>query len=402
MKVTPASTGTLAYVLNCSTPTGSIAQSATLTVTAMAAPGSARHLVPGREEVRVRRTDLVADVTGTRALRSDVNLSDPWGVALSGKLPAVVASRRSNSSISYDGVGGAYALPAPPLLHLPDSTRGVAFGAAGVVSNLGDGFIVSSAGKSAPAQLLYAGRSGVIAAWSPEVDTGAALSMFAADDSAAYTGLAIATSSTPSESHLYAADFRNGRIDVFDTAFRRQTPTSTKFAFADPALPPGYAPFGIALIDDLVYVAYAQRSPTSFADPVSGPGLGMIGVFTPRGDFITRLVAAGGVLDAPWAIVRAPAGGGFAFGREGRALLVGNTGDGTINAFDPATGTLLGSLTDERGAVLVIPRLHGLAFGNDCAAQPQTTLFFSAGAYGGAHGWYGRLDRVASPERAGR
>src|SRR4029077_19389668 len=89
MKVTPASTGTLAYVLNCSTPTGSIAQSATLTVTAMAAPGSARHLVPGREDVRVRRTDLVADVTGTRALRTDVNLSDPWGVPLSGKLPAV-------------------------------------------------------------------------------------------------------------------------------------------------------------------------------------------------------------------------------------------------------------------------------------------------------------------------
>jgi hypothetical protein len=81
---------------------------------------------------------------------------------------------------------------------------------------------------------------------------------------------------------------------------------------------------------------------------------------------------------------------------------VGNTGDGTINAFDPATGTLLGSLTDERGTVLVIPSLHGLAFDNDCAAQPRTTLFFSAGAHGGAHGWYGRLDRVASPERAGR
>jgi hypothetical protein len=241
-KVTPASTGTFAYVLNCSTAsTGSIAQSATLTVTAMAAVGSARHLV-GRRDARVRRTDLVADVTGTRALGTDVNLSDPWGLVLPEKLPAVVASRRSNTSTVYAGAGSAQPVPAPPLLHLPDGPQSTAFGAAGIATNSGDDFIVSAAGKSAPAQLLYAGRAGMIAAWSPEVDIGAALAVFAADDSAAYTGLAIATSSTPGESHLYAADFRNGRIDVFDTAFRKQTPTRTKFAFTDPALPSGYAP----------------------------------------------------------------------------------------------------------------------------------------------------------------
>lgn len=398
-KVTPASTGTFAYVLNCSTAsTGSIAQSATLTVTAMAAVGSARHLV-GRRDARVRRTDLVADVTGTRALGTDVNLSDPWGLVLPEKLPAVVASRRSNTSTVYAGAGSAQPVPAPPLLHLPDGPQSTAFGAAGIATNSGDDFIVSAAGKSSPAQLLYAGRAGMIAAWSPEVDIGAALAVFAADDSAAYTGLAIATSSTPGESHLYAADFRNGRIDVFDTAFRKQTPTRTKFAFTDPALPSGYAPFGIAVIDDLVYVAYAQRPPSTTADPVSGPGLGMIGVFTPGGDFITRLVTAGGALNAPWAMVRAPADGEFPFGR---ALLVGNTGDGTINAFDLANGTLLGSLTDETGTVLVIPSLHGLAFGNDYAGQPRTTLFFSAGAHAGAHGWYGRLDLVASAQRGGR
>jgi uncharacterized protein (TIGR03118 family) len=153
------------------------------------------------------------------------------------------------------------------------------------------------------------------------------------------------------------------------------------------------------VIDDLVYVAYAQRPPSTTADPVSGPGLGMIGVFTPGGDFITRLVTAGGALNAPWAMVRAPADGEFPFGR---ALLVGNTGDGTINAFDLANGTLLGSLTDETGTVLVIPSLHGLAFGNDYAGQPRATLFFSAGAHAGAHGWYGRLDLVASAQRGGR
>jgi uncharacterized protein (TIGR03118 family) len=149
------------------------------------------------------------------------------------------------------------------------------------------------------------------------------------------------------------------------------------------------------VIDDLVCVAYAQQSPSSGSDPVTGAGLGLIGVFTPGGDFITRLVGAGGALNAPWAMVRAPAGGEFPFAG---ALLVGNTGDGIIHAFDVRTGMLLGALADEKGAVLVIPSLHGLAFGNGDASQPRTTLFFSAGAHAGAQGWYGRLDAAVPAE----
>ena len=399
MKVTPATTGVFAYVLTCFLPpAGSLAQTAKLTVNAMAAASSARPSIAARRGMTVMRTDLVADVPGTRARNTDADLSDPWALVLRENLPAVTASRLHNSSRSYDGMGRPQPAAAP-LVPLPSGTHSVEFGAAGVVANSGGGFIVSAGGKSAPARLLYAGTAGMIAAWSPEVDAGNVLVVYAANDSAAYTGLAIASSSTPSESRLYAADFHNARIDVFDSAFSRQSPTPTRFAFTDPALPPAYAPFGIAVIDDLVYVAYAQRAVSSTHDAAAGPGLGLIDVFTPSGDFITRLVAPEGALNAPWGMVRTPADGGLPFTR---ALLVGNTGDGRINAFDPQTGSLLGSLNDARGAALVVPNLHALAFGNASASQPRTTLFFTAGAHDGARGWYGRLDFVASPESAAR
>ena len=397
-KVTPATTGSFAYTLTCFLPpAGSLAQTATLTVNAMAAARSARHSI-ATQRMTVVRTDLVADVPGTRARNTDPDLSDPWGLVFPDRLPAVTASRLHNRSSSYDGMGGAQ--PAgTPRLHLPPGMHGEEFAAAAVVANSGDGFTVSAGGKSAPARLLYAGIAGMIAAWSPEVDAGNAVVEYAAKDSAVYTALAIDPSSTPSESRLYAADFHNGKIDVFDGTFNRQNPTPTRFAFTDPSMPPAYAPFGIAVIDDLVYVAYAQRRASSPYDAAVGPGLGLIDVFTSRGELITRLVTPGGALNAPWAMVRAPADGGVPFTR---ALLVGNTGDGRINAFDPQTGALLGSLVDEMGAALVVPGVHGLAFGNDSASQPRTTLFFTAGAHAGAHGWYGRLDFVPSPQPPAR
>jgi uncharacterized protein (TIGR03118 family) len=264
----------------------------------------------------------------------------------------------------------------------------VAFGASGVAANPGDGFVVSAGGRSAPARLLYAGTSGVIAGWSPEVDVGNAVIAYAADDAAEYTALGIVISSTPSERRLYAADFRNAKVDVFDSAFKKQPRAATRYAFTDPSLPSGYAPFGIAVIDEVVYIAYAQRL-ASNPDPVSGPGLGLVAVFTLSGEFISRLVTTEGVLDAPWSIVRSPAERTAPFPR---ALLVGNTGDGRINAFDAATGALLGSLTDATGTAIVVPKLHGLAFGNHHANQPGNAVFFTAGAHDGANGWYGRID----------
>jgi len=386
--VTPATTGTFAYVLGCSTSVGSLADSAVLTVKPAAAPASARSFIEARRGASLLRTNLVADTAGTTALSTDPDLGDPWGVALPEQLPAVVTSRESNTSTSYDGSGTSQPASAPLRVHLPNGPAGAAFGAAGVAANSSNGFVVSADGRSAPARLLYAGTSGMIAGWSPEVEVSNAVIAYAAGDAARYTALAIAISSTPGESRLYAADFRNAKVDVFDSAFRKQPRTATHFAFTEPSLPPGYAPFGIATIDELVYIAYAQRLASS-SDPVSGPGRGLVAVFTPSGEFISQLVTIDGVLDAPWSIFRSPADGSAPFAR---ALLVGNTGDGRINAFDAASGALLGSFTDVTGAALVIPHLHGLAFGNHHAKQPRTTLFFSAGPHDGANGWYGRID----------
>ena len=386
--VTPTTTGTFAYVLGCSTPAGSLAESTVLSVRPAAAAATARSFIEARRGASLLRTNLVADTAGTTALNTDPDLGDPWGVALPGQLPAVVTSRESNTSASYDGSGMSQPASGSLRVYLPSRPKGAAFGAAGVVANPGDGFVVSAGGRSAPARLLYAGTSGVIAGWSPEVEVENAVIAYAADDGARYTALAIALSSTPGESRLYAADFRNAKVDVFDGVFRKQARVATQFAFVDPSLPPGYAPFGIAVIDELIYIAYAQRL-ASGGDPVSGPGLGLVAVFTTSGEFISRLITTEGSLDAPWSIVRAPADGALPFPG---ALLVGNTGDGRINAFDATTGAPLGSFTDATGAALVIPHLHGLAFGNHWAQQPRTTLFFSAGAHGGASGWYGRID----------
>jgi uncharacterized protein (TIGR03118 family) len=386
--VTPTTAGTFAYVLGCSTPVGSLADSAVLTVRPAAAPASARALIIVRHAASLSRINLVADTPGTTALGTDPDLGDPWGVVLPEQLPAVVTSRESNTATSYDGAGISQPASAPLRVQLPSGPAGAPFGAAGVVANPSDGFVVSAGGRSAPARLLYAGTSGMIAGWSPEVEARNAVSAYAADDAARYTALAIAMSSTPGESRLYAADFRNAKVDVFDTFFRKQPQSATRWRFMDPSLPAGYAPFGITVIDELVYIAYAQR-PASGGDPVSGPGRGLIAVFTTGGEFISRLVTTDGVLDAPWSIVRSPADGGAPFPG---ALLVGNSGDGRINAFDGPTGALLGTLTSATGAALVVPHLHGLAFGNHSAEQPRATLFFSAGAHDGASGWYGRFD----------
>jgi uncharacterized protein (TIGR03118 family) len=386
--VTPTTTGTFAYVLRCSTPVGSLAESTALTVQP-AARASARSLIHARRGTGFLRTNLVTDVAGTTALNTDPKLGEPWGVVLPEGLPALVTSRDSSISTSYDGAGIARPSSQPLQIHLPSGPLGAEFGAAGVVINPSDGFVVSAGGRSGPARLLYAGSGGMIAGWSPEVDVHHALVAYAADDAAVYTGLAIAVSSTPSESRLYAADFRNAKVDVFDRAFRKQTRSATRFAFAEPALPPRYAPFGVAVIGELVYVAYAQQLARANPDPVSGSGAGLVAVFTMEGNFITRLVTSGGALNAPWAMVRAPADSSVPFAGT---LLVGNTGDGRINAFDTATGALLGTLTDATGAALVVPRLHGLAFGNGVAGQPRPTLIFTAGAHDGAQGWYGRID----------
>jgi hypothetical protein len=195
-----------------------------------------------------------------------------------------------------------------------------------------------------------------------------------------YTGAAVGSS--PNCCLLYATDFRNGKIDVFDSNFKKQTATATSFAFKDPTLPPGYAPFGI-LADNTggitrVYVAYAKPTP-DHRDAVSGAGLGLVDVFDSNGNLITHLIPAGGYLNAPW---------GMAIGSY---LYVANGGDGTIKAFDPGTPGMPSPVNYSSGAPVVVPGVRGIAVGTIYANQ-GAALFFTAHPKSGEKGQYGRVD----------
>ena len=159
-------------------------------------------------------------------------------------------------------------------------------------------------------------------------------------------------------------------------------------AFTDSQVDPGFGPFNVAAIDGQIYVAFAKIAPPDFVDDEKGPGNGYVDVFNASGKFIRRLVSHG-PLNSPWGIAKAPAN----FGTFSKALLVGNFGDGTINAFNIKTGAFLGTLSDSGGTPIVIDGLWALEFGTTKTANSKKvpTLFFSAGPNGENDGLVGNI-----------
>jgi uncharacterized protein (TIGR03118 family) len=266
----------------------------------------------------------------------------------------------------------------------------------GIVSNTSTSeFLIGPSGSSASAAVIYAGASGLLAGWSASVDATHALTVYADGGGAIYTGLALANNG--SGDFLYAADFHNHKIDVFDSNFKKQTRTASQFAFADPALPSGYTPFGIQALKSggsvLLYVAYAKPLAAASNEPLTGAGFGLINVFDANGKLVTHLIPAGSILNAPWGMALAPTRN---FGTLTGALLVSNLGDGALRAFDIATGVSLAAPADASGTPLTISGIHGIAFGNGRANQPISTLFFTASA-DAQGGEYGRFDFGAAP-----
>jgi uncharacterized protein (TIGR03118 family) len=315
-------------------------------------------------------TNLVSD-GAVAAAHTDPNLVNGWGVAFNPTGFVWVSAAGTSKSTLYDGNGVVQSLvvATPP-------------GPTGIVFSGGSDFVVTRGAVSGPSRFIFAGEGGTLAGWSPAVNPNATVTAY--DGGAAgksYKGLALA--SQGGANFLYATDFHNGRIDMFDRTF---TPFSTAGRFTDPALPAGYAPFGIQAVGDRIYVAYGRQDADAH-DAVNGAGLGVIDVYDTAGALVRRLVT-GGVLNAPWGMAMAPAG----FGTFSNALLVGNFGDGRIHAFDPATGDLLGTLRQADGTPIEIDGLWGIAFGNGVNAQPTTTLFFAAGPADETHGLYGRID----------
>ncbi|QRN98787.1 TIGR03118 family protein [Archangium violaceum] len=351
-----------------------------LALAALAVPAASHAENSCRKRNAYAQRNLVSD-GAVPAEHVDPNLVNPWGIAFNPFGAVWVSDNATGLSTLYDGNGVPQSLvvsiPTPPGDTGPGNPTGIVF-------NGSDQFVVSSGGRSGPSRFIFASENGSISGWSPAVDlTHAILVVDNSRSGAVYKGLALAGTGTGL--FLYATDFRNGKIDVFNSAF---APVTLPGAFADPSIPRGFAPFGIQNINGSLYVTYAKQDEDK-EDDVAGRGLGFINVFDANGRLIKRLTSRG-KLNAPWGLALAPA----SFGKFANRLLVGNFGDGLINVYDPVTGHWEGRLERPDGSHVRIDGLWGLSFGNGVLNQPTDTLFFTAGPEDEEHGLYGRLDLV--------
>ncbi len=334
--------------------------------------------------------DFVADEAGV-ADHSDAHLVNAWGLVSSATSPWWVADNGTGTATLYDGHGVARAL----VVSIPGGAP------TGIVFNGGAGFVVHTTTPpgAGPARFIFATENGVIAGWNPAVpppptSTHAQVAVDNSASGAVYKGLTIA--STTTGDFLYATDFHNGRVDVFNSAFLA---VHIPDAFTDSDLPAGYAPFGIQNIGGTIYVTYALQDAEAH-DDVPGVGHGFVDAYDTAGNLLRR-IASRGRLNSPWGLALAPASFGFFAGN----LLVGNFGDGKINAFDlgQAQGNdeaqQRGQLHSASGPPLRIDGLWALQFGNGGSADvSKDTLFFTAGPGGEQHGLFGTIVPAPPPD----
>ena len=355
-----------------------LAVPAALAVTVAAPAASARTHGPDN---RFSQTNLVSDLSTVGAQIVDPNLKNPWGLAFGPTTPLWVADNGTSVATLY-GVspGGATATQVPLVVTLPpmDSSP------TGQVFNPTSGFMIKSKAGKAPALFIFSSEGGQIIAWSPVADppvNGKSTAQVKfSSRSAVFKGLTIA--STRFGTFLYATDFHNGRVDVFNSRFHL---VHTPGAFRDRHLPRGYAPFGIRAINGLIYVTYAKQDADRH-DDVPGRGHGFIDVFTPSGFMLERLVSRG-ALNSPWGLEVAPQG----FGPFGGKLLVGNFGNGRIHAYSLFSGRFDGTLRTKHHEPITIDGLWALQVGTATTGGTGTVLF-SAGLNGEADGLVGALN----------
>ena len=384
---------------------------------AYAAPSS--RAIAASTNTHYVETDLVADATGTSAAHVDANLVNPWGL-LRGPWSYWVADNGTGMITMYSPLGVSskttIMIPAPGTA----TTAGMPTAA---IMNDSWSFNLTSGTVTHPATVLVATGSGTIVGWSDRVNSGTPMTVV--DNSASgaiYTGLAIARVPAPAATtppadddgdtdsdqrmvpQLYAANFHAGVVEVYDASFK---PVTT---FTDKTVPAGFAPYGIRAIRGKLYVTFAKQS-TDMKTAVAGAGNGYVDIFNPDGTLVKQFVAAG-ALNSPWGLTVARGD----FGAYSHALLVGNNGDGLINAYNLKTGALLGHLTKADGSDLAIDGLWSIDIGSDdhgwgrsddhrrwdrtgdgSQAKIQgdgATLYFTAGTSGGTHGLFGALRPV--------
>jgi len=330
------------------------------------------------------RHNIVADQASQGADLTDPNLVNPWGNVTSATSPFWVADTGSGLSTVYTASPTAESVsgtkPAVPAGAASGSAKGTP---TGIVVG-GSSFPINGTNSS----FVFDTLDGTISGWSG--GTTANIAVDNSSSSAVYTGLAVATPAggAASSQMLYAANFYSGKIEVYNTSFK---PVATPGAFVDAQLPAGYAPFNIWPLTvggtTSLYVAYTLQDATkkNYAATV-GPGVGYVDKFDLNGVLLGR-VAGGGVLNAPWGLAIGPAN----FGKFAGMLLVGNFGDGRINAFDPVAGTSLGPLQDPSGNAIAISGLWAIIAGNGGSGGDPSAIYFTAGSGGQLHGVLGSI-----------
>ncbi|HEY8044007.1 MAG TPA: TIGR03118 family protein [Streptosporangiaceae bacterium] len=335
------------------------------------------------------QVNLVSDQHKPAPLR-DTDLVNAWGLAASPGTdakpgsPLWVADNGTDKATLYAGTGPASVAK----VGLVVNVRGMA-PTGQVFDPFPHAFMVrDKRGHTGASLFIFDTENGTIDGWSPGVGAvgkNPSTTTFVAHRNAhaIYKGLAIGTVAG-GRPVLYATNFHSGKVEAFNGRFHRITLPGR---FVDPHMPAGYAPFGIAEINagHSLVVTYAKQAGPHSPDEVDGPGLGFVDVFSNDGRFLHRL-ASHGALNAPWGVALAPAG----FGPFSGDLLVGNFGDGRINAYNTSTGARVGQMRRLSGGPVVIPGLWALMFGNGNAAKTNE-LIFSAGPGGEDHGLLGKL-----------
>jgi uncharacterized protein (TIGR03118 family) len=316
------------------------------------------------------QTNLVSDIPGLAA-NTDPNLINPWGISESSGSPFWVSDNGTGVSTLYNSAGVPQALK-------------VTIPVPGGGSSSPTGQVSNGTGQFNGDNFIFATENGTIAGWRNALGTTAETLFNGSVNGAVYKGLALSTNAQGS--YLLAADFHNGRIDVFGSS---GAPSLTG-NFVDPSIPSGFAPFNIQIIGGQIYVAYAKQDAEG-RDDVPGAGNGYVSVFDANGNFVRRLVS-NGALNSPWGVALAPA----AWGPAGGDLLIGNFGDGTINAYTTG-GTFVGTLAGANGNALVNDGLWALTFGNGANGGNVNSLYLTAGLNGEADGLFARIDPVPEP-----
>jgi uncharacterized protein (TIGR03118 family) len=325
------------------------------------------------------QTNLVSDIAGLAQL-TDPNLKNPWGTSFAADGSFSISNQKTNVSTLYSVTAAGVSAESPTVI-IPTTAAGPQ-GPTGQVSNDTSSFLVNGA----PAGFIYADLNGNIYAWNSSLGTTAQVE--ATVTGAAYTGLNL--ESTAAGDFLYAANPKQGRLDVFDGSFHRVTPPAG--AFVDPQLPVGLVPFSVDDVNGDLYVMYAAAGPPAARSSAS-LGSGAIAVYDTSGTFIKQLTS-GGNLASPWAIALAPS----TFGQFGGDLLVGNFSYAApeINAFDPSSGAYLGTLTDSSGNTLLsnAQGIWDMTFGNGSNGGNPNTLYFVTGLNAENDGLFGAIDAV--------